>query len=175
MKKFIKMLAVLATAFAMFVGANVASNEAQAATNETPVHGILTVKYNGRGKVNLLDNNGKYQMQYVSKNSRWKVFAKATINGRVMYRIGSQRQWIPAQYSNVATGSAPVAKKAVTPAKKAASTTKRGGTNQVLVGNRRTKKYHLAGQENYHISPANRVYFHSEAEAIAAGYTKSLR
>lgn len=174
MKKFTKMLAVLATAFTMFVGADLASNQVQAATNETPVHGVLTVKYNGRGRVNLLDNNGKYQMQYVSKNSRWKVFAKATINDRVMYRIGSQRQWIPAQYSSIATGSAPVAKKAVAPAKKAV-VSRHGGTNQVLVGNRRTKKYHLAGQETYHISPANRVYFSSEAQARAAGYTKSLK
>ncbi|QNQ81009.1 SLAP domain-containing protein [Lactobacillus sp. PV034] len=69
---------------------------------EESVSGVLTVKYDGKGKVGLTDANGKYTGQYVSKNSRWKVFAKKTINGREFYRIGNQKQWIPAQYSELA-------------------------------------------------------------------------
>ncbi|GBG05274.1 DUF5011 domain-containing protein [Lactobacillus rodentium] len=69
---------------------------------EESVSGVLTVKYDGKGKVGLTNANGKYTGQYVSKNSRWKVFAKKTINGREFYRIGNQNQWIPAQYSELA-------------------------------------------------------------------------
>lgn len=99
------------------VGAT-SQTKAQAATNETPYHSVVTVKYNGRGKVRLLNSNGRHVNQYVSKNSRWKTFSKATINGQVMYRLGNQSQWLPSQYTNapsantrpnsgsVATGSA---------------------------------------------------------------------
>ena len=69
---------------------------------EESVSGVLTVKYDGKGKVGLTNAEGKYTGQYVSKNSRWKVFAKKTINGREFYRIGNQNQWIPAQYSELA-------------------------------------------------------------------------
>lgn len=44
-----------------------------------------------------------------------------------------------------------------------------------IVGNSRSKIYHVPGQAGYHMSGANVVYFNSEEEAIAAGYRKSLR
>lgn len=44
-----------------------------------------------------------------------------------------------------------------------------------IVGNSRSKIYHVPGQAGYHMSGANAVYFNSEEEAIAAGYRKSLR
>ena len=69
---------------------------------EESVSGVLTVKYDGKGKVGLTNAEGKYTGQYVSKNSRWKVFAKKTINGREFYRIGNQNQWIPAEFSELA-------------------------------------------------------------------------
>lgn len=75
------------------------SQEAHAATNETAVSGTVSVIYSGPGKVRLLDQDGKYQEQYVDKNSQWKAFSKADINNAQMYRIGSQKQWIPAQYT----------------------------------------------------------------------------
>ncbi|GBG05276.1 SLAP domain-containing protein [Lactobacillus rodentium] len=68
---------------------------------EESVSGVLTVRYDGKGKVGLTNANGKYTGQYVSKNSRWKVFAKKTINGREFYRIGNQNQWIPADFSEL--------------------------------------------------------------------------
>ncbi|MDX2167947.1 MAG: thermonuclease family protein [Deltaproteobacteria bacterium] len=41
-----------------------------------------------------------------------------------------------------------------------------------VIGNRRSRLYHRRGQRHYaEIAPANRVYFASEAEARAAGYT----
>lgn len=170
MKKIIKTVSLFVAGLAIALGLNFASqNTADAAVAETPLHGILTVRYNGRGGVNLLDNNGKYQMQYVRKNSRWKVFAKATINGKLMYRLGNERQWIPAQYASLSNAPAQAAqnRKPAAPA--------HHGTNMAIVGNKRTKKYHLVGQERYNISPANRVYFSSEAQAIRAGYHRSLK
>ena len=44
-----------------------------------------------------------------------------------------------------------------------------------VVGNKRSKIYHVMNGQNYHISSSNAVYFNSEAAAIAAGYRKSLR
>ncbi|MCH3904905.1 MAG: hypothetical protein LKE17_04090 [Lactobacillus sp.] len=70
-------------------------------SSEEKVSGVATVTYKGRGGVNLLNAEGKYQNQYVKKGSAWKVFAKKTINGETMYRLGTQSQWIPAKYVSV--------------------------------------------------------------------------
>lgn len=47
--------------------------------------------------------------------------------------------------------------------------------NYRVIGNKRSKIYHVASGENYHINSANAVYFSSEAAARRAGYRKSLR
>lgn len=44
-----------------------------------------------------------------------------------------------------------------------------------IIGNSRSKIYHVPGQAGYHMSSANTVYFNSEQEAQAAGYRKALR
>lgn len=44
-----------------------------------------------------------------------------------------------------------------------------------VVGNKRSKIYHVMNGHNYHISSKNAVYFKSEAAARAAGYRKSMR
>ena len=44
-----------------------------------------------------------------------------------------------------------------------------------VIGNKRSKIYHVMNGQNYHISSSNAIYFNSEAAAIAAGYRKSLR
>lgn len=44
-----------------------------------------------------------------------------------------------------------------------------------VIGNRRSKIYHVANGQNYHMSSSNAVYFPSEAAARRAGYRKSLR
>ncbi len=71
------------------------------ANNRTAVSGVLRVSFNGKGRVRLFNSDGHFVNQYVSRDSQWRVFEKATINGQVMYRIGNQSQWIPAQYSAV--------------------------------------------------------------------------
>jgi methylphosphotriester-DNA--protein-cysteine methyltransferase len=44
-----------------------------------------------------------------------------------------------------------------------------------IIGNSRSKIYHVPGQAGYHMNSANAVYFNSEADAQAAGYRKALR
>lgn len=44
-----------------------------------------------------------------------------------------------------------------------------------VVGNRRSKIYHVMQGQNYHMSKQNAVFFKSEAAARAAGYRKSKR
>lgn len=80
---------------------SIATKKVDAASGETPMHAVATVKYNGKGKVRLLDGNGHYQNRYLNRNTKWKTFAKANINGQTMYRLGSDKQWIPAQYTNL--------------------------------------------------------------------------
>ncbi|MCV2498255.1 Ada metal-binding domain-containing protein [Melissococcus plutonius] len=49
------------------------------------------------------------------------------------------------------------------------------GNQQSIIGNSKTKIYHMPGQAGYHMNGNNVVIFHSEQEAQAAGYRKSLR
>lgn len=38
--------------------------------------------------------------QTVKNGKAYKVWEKAMINGELMYRIGTDKQWIPAKYTN---------------------------------------------------------------------------
>lgn len=49
------------------------------------------------------------------------------------------------------------------------------GNTGRIVGNANSKIYHVPGQASYRMNSSNAVYFNSEAEAIAAGYRRSLR
>lgn len=44
-----------------------------------------------------------------------------------------------------------------------------------IVGNANSHIYHVPGQAGYRMNSANAVYFHSEQEAIAAGYRRAKR
>ena len=56
-----------------------------------------------------------------------------------------------------------------------AGTVATGNGSNVIVGDARSKKYHLPTQATYHIKAGDAVYFSTEKEAINAGYTKSGR
>lgn len=75
----------------------------QNSTSEKPFKGILKVVYDGKGKVKLTDSKGRYQddakYTFVANASRYKVFGMKTINGKIYYRLGTQLQWIPSNYS----------------------------------------------------------------------------
>lgn len=96
MNKTLKHLSITAAASALLLcGGALLSQQVQAA----PAAGVVHVRYNGKGKVRLLDANGRFVNQYVSRNSAWKVFEKGTVGGKEAYRIGNNRQWLPAQYA----------------------------------------------------------------------------
>lgn len=56
-----------------------------------------------------------------------------------------------------------------------AGTVATGNGSNVIVGDARSKKYHLPTQATYHIKAGDAVYFSTEKKAINAGYTKSGR
>lgn len=69
--------------------------------DETKFDGIAYAKVinnNRNWKIALLDGQGRYSGNFINTDSNWKVFAKKTINGRLMYRLGTDKQWVPADY-----------------------------------------------------------------------------
>ena len=48
--------------------------------------------------VAMMDANGKYTGKFLKQGLNWKVFAKKAINSRVCYRLGTQEQWVPAEF-----------------------------------------------------------------------------
>lgn len=65
------------------------------------------------------------------------------------------------------------------PQQAASQTQTRGDMNTsdtgTIVGNANSHIYHVPGQAGYRMNSANAVYFHSEQEAIAAGYRRAKR
>lgn len=75
---------------------------------ETPVAEATEVAFSGVAKtfvkghpnyaVAMMDANGVYTGKFLKQGSRFKVFGKKTIKGRVCYRLGTQSQWVPAEF-----------------------------------------------------------------------------
>ncbi|QNQ84327.1 hypothetical protein FP435_07800 [Lactobacillus sp. PV037] len=147
-----------------------ASQRVNASIKETAMHGKIIVKYSGKGKVHLLNEDGKYIKKYAKKDSKWKVYAKATIRKQLMYRIG-KNTWIPAKYTKKAStktaASAPVQWKAKSSEKGFLVNTSSVGK---IIGNKTTKKFYLPGKKNHKILSLNMVFFSSKKEAEEAGY-----
>lgn len=70
------------------------------AIKETPVTGVVKVHVNGHPnyQVAMLDDNGNYTGQFLIQGNSYKLVAKKIINGRLCYRLGTQKQWVPAEY-----------------------------------------------------------------------------
>lgn len=68
---------------------------------QTPNICYVPVLYgNPNYKVRLLDSKGHYQ-KYISTNTRWKVWGVKIIKGMKCYRIGTDKQWVPAKFCKV--------------------------------------------------------------------------
>ncbi|TVU93486.1 SLAP domain-containing protein [Lactobacillus gasseri] len=105
MKKSIFKTALMSAAVLSGVGlfANTAQANAavkSSATNASQVRGVLTVVDHQKGEVHLYDRDGNVMKQTVKNGKAYKVWEKAMINGELMYRIGTDKQWIPAKYTN---------------------------------------------------------------------------
>lgn len=78
--------------------------QAQAATSAThaeQVRGVLQViDHENQGEVHLFDRDGHVMKQTVKNGKKYKVWEKAYINDELMYRIGTDKQWIPAKYTD---------------------------------------------------------------------------
>lgn len=80
------------------------ATQAQAATpaaHAEQVRGILkVVDHENHGEVHLYDREGHVMKQTVKNGKKYKVWEKAYINDELMYRIGTDKQWIPAKYTD---------------------------------------------------------------------------
>lgn len=92
---------------AVLSGVGIFANTAQAnatvkssATHAEQVRGVLTVVDHQKGEVHLYDRDGNIMKQTVKNGKSYKVWEKAIINDELMYRIGTNKQWIPAKYTN---------------------------------------------------------------------------
>ena len=87
-------------------GAGLFANSAQAqaatpAVNAKQVRGVLqVVDHENQGEVHLYDRDGHVMKQTVKNGKKYKVWEKAYINDELMYRIGTDKQWIPAKYTD---------------------------------------------------------------------------
>ncbi|MCI6229918.1 MAG: hypothetical protein MR632_03505, partial [Lactobacillus johnsonii] len=91
---------------AVLSGAGLFANttQAQAATpavHAEQVRGVLkVVDHENKGEVHLYDREGHVMKQTVKSGKKYKVWEKAYINDELMYRIGTDKQWIPAKYTD---------------------------------------------------------------------------
>lgn len=80
------------------------ATQAQAATpavHAEQVRGVLqVVDHENHGEVHLYDRDGHVMKQTVKNGKKYKVWEKAYINDELMYRIGTDKQWIPAKYTD---------------------------------------------------------------------------
>lgn len=80
------------------------ATQAQAATpavHAEQVRGVLkVVDHENKGEVHLYDREGHVMKQTVKNGKKYKVWEKAYINNELMYRIGTDKQWIPAKYTD---------------------------------------------------------------------------
>ena len=87
-------------------GAGLFANSAQAQAATPAVHaeqvrGVLkVVDHENQGEVHLFDRDGHVMKQTVKNGKKYKVWEKAYINDELMYRIGTDKQWIPAKYTD---------------------------------------------------------------------------
>lgn len=103
-KKSLLKTALVSAAILSGAGLFANTTQAQAATPAThaeQVRGVLkVVDHENQGEVHLFDRDGHIMKQTVKNGKKYKVWEKAYINDELMYRIGTDKQWIPAKYTD---------------------------------------------------------------------------
>ncbi|MCI1883556.1 MAG: SLAP domain-containing protein [Lactobacillus sp.] len=66
------------------------------ASNAQEIGGVNKAIYTTNGEVALVDAQGNTTGATLPAGSQWKAFAKKTINGKTYYRLGTDKQWAPA-------------------------------------------------------------------------------
>ncbi|RGW87899.1 GH25 family lysozyme [Lactobacillus amylovorus] len=68
---------------------------------KTPSICYVPILYgNPNYKVRLLDSEGHYQ-KYIATNTQWEVWGVKIIKGMKCYKIGTDKQWVPAKFTKI--------------------------------------------------------------------------
>ena len=59
------------------------------------------INRNPNWMIQLMDGAGHYTGKYIKTNTRWKYFDVKTIKGMKCYKLGTDKQWVPAKYLKV--------------------------------------------------------------------------
>lgn len=59
------------------------------------------INHNPNWKIALRDGSGKLTGKYIRTNTSWKVWDTKTLRGRKCYKIGTNKQWVPAEYVKI--------------------------------------------------------------------------
>lgn len=59
------------------------------------------INHNPNWKIALRDSKGKLTGKFIRTNTSWKVWDCKVLRGRKCYKIGNNKQWVPAQYVKV--------------------------------------------------------------------------
>ena len=59
------------------------------------------INHNPKWMIQLIDSAGHYTGKYIKTNSRWKYFDVKAIKGMKCYKLGTDKQWVPAKYLKV--------------------------------------------------------------------------
>ena len=59
------------------------------------------INHNPKWMIQLMDSAGHYTGKYIKTNSRWKYFDVKAIKGMKCYKLGTDKQWVPAKYLKV--------------------------------------------------------------------------
>ena len=59
------------------------------------------INRNPNWMIQLMDSVGHYTGKYIKTNTRWKYFDIKTIKGMKCYKLGTDKQWVPAKYLKV--------------------------------------------------------------------------
>ena len=59
------------------------------------------INRNPNWMIQLMDSAGHYTGKYIKTNTRWKYFDVKTIKGMKYYKLGTDKQWVPAKYLKV--------------------------------------------------------------------------
>lgn len=51
--------------------------------------------------IQLLDSDGHYTGKYIRTNTSWKVFGEKNIKGMKCYKLGTEKQYVPAKYVKI--------------------------------------------------------------------------
>lgn len=59
------------------------------------------ISHNPNWMIQLMDENGHYTGKYIKTNTRWKYFNVKTIKGMKCYKLGTDKQWVPAEFLKI--------------------------------------------------------------------------